>query len=110
MPYCNFFITSKDSFAFSFGNLCIYIFKKESFIKLLIYTCAFLIFIYILYIYLPGLRIFEIHTSGRLVHWNVILNNFELGNIFTGMGAGASRQVLFDHGISESMGSAHTSL
>ena len=81
--------------------------KKESFIKLLIYTCAFLIFIYILYIYSPGLRIFEIHTSGRLVHWNVILNNFELGNIFTGMGAGASRQVLFDHGISESMGSAH---
>ena len=53
-----------------------------------------------IYIFFPQSRIFQTHTSGRLIHWEIIYLSFDFNNIFTGMGAGSSFEFLRNFGIS----------
>ena len=76
----------------------------KNIIKGLIIFSFIILFIYIFF---PQSRIFQTHTSGRLIHWEIIYLSFDFNNIFTGMGAGSSFEFLRNFGISHSMGRAH---
>lgn len=57
----------------------------------------------------PNSRIFSTETSGRLIHWEIILDKFEptfLNTIF-GMGPEFSTNVLIFHGVGETMAAPH---
>lgn len=81
--------------------------KDWSNLKRVTFFIVIILALYLLFLITPDLRIFQTHTSGRLTHWSLILNNFDISSLLYGMGAGSSRQVLVDHGISHSMNSAH---
>ena len=61
----------------------------------------------LIYYFYPGARIFQMHTSGRFVHWAIIFNTFDFNNIYTGMGAGSSSKYLIDFGVGATMARAH---
>lgn len=57
----------------------------------------------------PNSRIFSTETSGRVIHWEIILDKFEptLLNTLFGMGAEFSTNVLIYHGVGETMAAPH---
>ena len=65
------------------------------------------IILVILYNFFPESRIFQLHTSGRLVHWESIIYSFDLNNIWIGMGSGSSKEMIGQIGNIESYGRVH---
>lgn len=75
----------------------------------LMYIAVGALFIMFLSILMPESRLFSTETSGRLIHWEIIVGKFEMtpSNFIFGMGDGFSTNVLLDHGVGEHMAAPH---
>jgi hypothetical protein len=76
---------------------------------LLLYVLIGFILIFLLYILMPDSRLFSSETSGRVIHWEIIISKFEVSflNVIFGMGDSFSTNVLLDHGVGEHMAAPH---
>ncbi|MDH4568433.1 hypothetical protein E8E95_17260 [Pseudomonas sp. BN414] len=88
-------------------SLLIYMTLKSGARKAAIALAAVGLIIGVLFLAMPESRIFGMHTSGRLVHWEIILSNFDSSKILYGMGAHSSTNILLDMGLEESMAAPH---
>lgn len=79
--------------------------QKTTFIYLL-FGCLFII---LASIAMPESRLFSTETSGRLIHWEIILGefNFNIKSLLIGMGDNFSTDVLINHGVGEFMAAPH---
>lgn len=82
-------------------------FNKGGLLRILLATAAILTAIFAMYIIFPEARIFQAHTSGRIIHWQIIIDNFDMSNWLFGMGGGASAEFLENIGMHESMAAPH---
>lgn len=85
------------------------IFKKGLSRKFVVYSIAVLVLLLAYYFINPSSRVFSTETSGRWIHWEIILRSFEydLFSVLFGMGGGFSTNVLIEHGVGDSMAAAH---
>lgn len=78
--------------------------------KVTMYLKAFIgmaVVLALVYLIAPESRIFDIHMSGRWIHWVMIWDEFYWSNLLYGMGDSSAADVLASHGMSGSMAAPH---
>lgn len=88
-------------------SAAVYIISKLGKKNIIITVSALAATLLALYIANPESRIFALHTSGRLVHWEIIISKFNISKIIYGMGAHSSTNILLAMGLEESMAAPH---
>ena len=87
------------------GFMTLYYIGKQR--RLILPIIIILMFVLLVFLINPNSRLFETHTSGRIIHWLLIINSFELDRILFGMGYNSSSNILIMHGLESYMASAH---
>jgi hypothetical protein len=64
----------------------------------------------IVYAVAPESRIFEMHMSGRWIHWLMIWAEFDWNTLLYGMGDASAAGVLLNHGMGGSMAAPHNEI
>ena len=62
------------------GFMTLYYIGKQR--RLILPIIIILMFVLLVFLINPNSRLFETHTIGRIIHWLLIINSFELDRIF----------------------------
>lgn len=89
------------------GLLFAILYKAKNLFLLIKIAIGMLMLFGMTYLVMPGLRIFELHLSGRGVHWVKILREYNPDNFFYGAGHGSAIDILLSYGLGDSMASPH---